>query len=438
MMREHHARMLWTHFANITLGLWLLVSPAQWVYGSTGLVWSDLVSGALLVAFGTLSLSLRYDQWRWGVCAVGLWLLLAPLVFWAPTAASYANDTLVGTLAVAFSVLVPGMPGKAHHRLMMTPGPEVPPGWSYNPASWWQRGPIIAVAFVGFLISRYLAAYQLGHIPAVWDPVFGDGTKRVLESDVSRSFPVSDAGLGAIAYLLEFLTGYMGATNRWRTMPWMVALFGFLIVPLGVVSIVLITLQPLAVGAWCTLCLASAACTLLMIAPSLDEVIASVQFLIRARREGKPLWRTFWMGGTLDVVPPDTAPARHRSPAEEIISALGLESVPWNLAVSAALGVWLMAAPAVLGSTGSAANNNYLLGALVMSAAVIAIGEVARSVRFVNILFGAWLVAAPWLLHGFTPASRWNDMLVGAALIALSIRRGPVHERYGGWEGYIV
>lgn len=35
-------------------------------------------------------------------------------------------------------------------------------------------------------------------------------------------------------------------------MPWMVAFFGILVVPLGIVSITLIILQALAVGAWCT------------------------------------------------------------------------------------------------------------------------------------------------------------------------------------------
>jgi hypothetical protein len=81
-MRKHHARVLWTHFTNITLGVWLMAGTALWEYGSAELVWSDLLSGALLVVFGTLSL--RFDLARWGVCAAGLWLLFAPLVFWAP------------------------------------------------------------------------------------------------------------------------------------------------------------------------------------------------------------------------------------------------------------------------------------------------------------------------------------------------------------------
>ncbi|MGH2386106.1 MAG: hypothetical protein ACRDGB_13805 [Candidatus Limnocylindria bacterium] len=41
----------------------------------------------------------------------------------------------------------------------------------------------------------------------------------ILDSDVSRAFPVSDAALGSIVYAIEALMGYMGGTDRWRTMP---------------------------------------------------------------------------------------------------------------------------------------------------------------------------------------------------------------------------
>ena len=62
-------------------------------------------------------------------------------------------------------------------------------------------------------------------------------------SEVSEAWPVPDAGLGAMTYALEILTGLMGSTRRWRTMPWLVMLFGIMIVPLGVVSIFFIIIQ---------------------------------------------------------------------------------------------------------------------------------------------------------------------------------------------------
>lgn len=446
---QDHAQMLrmwmWRDFANITLGIWLIASPFTLGYRSAAMVWSDVVSGAIILTLGTLTLFPRFDLARWGLCFAGIWLLFAPLVFWARDAGAYANDALVGSLVIAFSVLIPMMPSRAHHEVMMMPGPDTPPGWSYNPSEWVQRGPIIAMAFVGFFISRYLAAYQLGHITYPWDPFFSDGTRRVLDSEVSKAWPISDAGLGAVSYMMEALSGFMGGRNRWRTMPWMVVMFGVLVVPLGIVSIVLVILQPVAVGAWCTLCLVTAAAMLIMISPAIDEVVAMSQFLVGARREGKPFWRTFWIGGTLesyrkaeDRESGMAAQRRDRSMASRIIAAMELRHVPWNLPLSAALGIWLMSAPAVLGVSGAAADSHHLAGALVVTWAVIAFGEVARPARLLNILMGIWLLAAPWLLSGDTGASRWNATLIGAALIALSVRRGRIDERFGSWNRYLI
>ena len=378
-------RWIWRDFANILLGIWLLSSPATLGYRDDLLVWSDVTSGSLIVALGLLTLSSRFDLARWGLCGVGLWLLVAPLVFWTRDASAYANDTLVGALVIAFSVLIPMMPSHAHHEVMMTPGPDTLPGWSYNPSDWVQRGPIIAMAFVGFFLSRYLAGYQLGHVAYPWDPFFGDGTRRVLDSEVSKAWPISDAGLGAVSYMIEALSGFMGGRNRWRTMPWMVVMFGVLVVPLGIVSIVLVILQPVAVGAWCTLCLVTACAMLIMISPAIDEVVAMGQFLVGARREGKPFWRTFWIGGTLEQyrrlgATPSVAEgraARGSMPAR-IVAAMDLNNVPWNLLLSAAFGVWLMAAPAVLGTSGAAASSDQLAGALVVTWSVIAFGEIVR------------------------------------------------------------
>jgi hypothetical protein len=93
-----------------------------------------------------------------------------------------------------------------------------------------------------------------------------------------------------------------------------------------------------------------------------------------------------------------------------IIAAMDLNQVPWTLLVSAALGVWLMAAPTVLGSTNAAADSDHLMGALVVTWAVIAFGAVAR----------------------------WNDEMAGAAIVALSFRRGAIKERFGSWNHYLA
>jgi Vitamin K epoxide reductase family len=171
---------------------------------------------------------------------------------------------------------------------------EVPPGWTYNPSRWSQRVPIIVLATIGFLIAGYLAFYQLGVVSSVWEPFFGSGSRRILQSWVSKLVPVSDAALGALGYLADAVTGLIGGRARWRKMPWIVVLFGLAVGPLGVVSVLLVILQPVLFDAWCTLCLASAVISVLMIGPAMDEVLASLQHLKRQRAEGRRLWSVFW------------------------------------------------------------------------------------------------------------------------------------------------
>jgi uncharacterized membrane protein len=175
------------------------------------------------------------------------------------------------------------------------PTSDVPPGWDYNPSAWSQRLPVVALAVVGGLLAAYLALYQVRVVGRVWDPFFGRDSERVLDSKISRLLPVSDAALGAFGYLLDAVTGLVGGRRRWRTLPWLVVLFGVLVGPLGVVSIALVIAQPLAVGAWCSLCLATAAISVAMIAPAMDEVLASLQYLKRIRDQDRThFWPAFW------------------------------------------------------------------------------------------------------------------------------------------------
>jgi uncharacterized membrane protein len=170
----------------------------------------------------------------------------------------------------------------------------IPPGWDYNPATWSQRLPIVGLAVVGVGIATWLSLFQLGVLQTIWEPFFGDGSRQVLESKLSRVLPVPDALLGAAGYLVDAVAGVIGGTKRWRTMPWIVIVFGLAVGPLGAVSIALVMSQPLVVGAWCTLCLASAVVSLAMIGPAMDEMLASLQYMKRVKESGRPFWRHFW------------------------------------------------------------------------------------------------------------------------------------------------
>lgn len=438
--RQTHARFLWAHFFTAALGCWLMVAPAVLGYSSAVMLWSDQIAGAAIVVLGLLALSWRLAPVRWVTGLVGVWLLLAPLLFWAPDAAAYLNGMLVGAATIALATASRPPPGTS--PVAARTGPGIPDGWTVSPSSWLQRIPIIALAFVGLFCSMYMTSYQLGYIDHAWDPFFGDasatGTERVIGSDISEAFPVPDAGLGAVVYLLEILLGIIGSTQRWRTMPWVVAAFGVLIVPLGIVSITFIVIQPIIIGSWCALCLLAAAAMLLQIAYSANELVATGQFLQRRWQAGEPLLRTFFRGDTDTGGRPARADDFER-PAGAVVRDMISEgvSLPWSLAASAAVGVWLMFTRVSVGAEGTAADLDHLIGALAIAAAVIACGEVARPVRYVNMLLGLVLAAGSLIIWPAVPVML-SSVLCGVLLTVLALPRGPVHGRYGRWERMIV
>lgn len=424
MMKSYFVSQQWTQYVVMLLGAWLVASPITLGFSSdAAMTISDTVVGAAVIALGWIGT--RYERgWaRWSVTAAGIWLLFGPLVFWTSSPAAYANDTLVGMFLVALSILVPGMPG-----MRMLDGPTSPPGWSYNPSTWAQRAPIIALAFVSLLAARYLAAFQLEHLTTAPDPFFGSGTEDILLSDVSRAFPISDAGLGASIYAIELLSTFMGGSDRWRTMPWMVLMFGVLVIPLGVASIVLVILQPLMVGTWCTVCLFTALTMLIMIPFAVDEVVAMGQFMADVKRRGDSLWENFWRGGTME-----SDGAASPSEGDGVVGhATAGVTVPWTLAISALIGLGIMAAPSLLGLAGLAEEQLWVAGPLVATASVIAMAEVIRSVRFTNVALALWVVVVAVLA---TDGIAMPVLIVaGAALAILSLPRGSIRQAYAGWS----
>jgi len=458
--------MLWVHWLVAALGLWLATAPSvfgtfdqtefsaavQRVTEDRGLwaaslrswltAWNNVFTGLAITALALISMKPGNGWAQWANAALGVWLLAASLVFWTPDPAVYANDTLVGALVIALTILIPMMPGMSREG-MMDDG-DIPPGWTYCPSTYVQRLPIIALGVVGFLLSRILSAYQLGHVDGIWEPFFSspsnlNGSEYIVTSDVSKAWPIADGGLGAMSYMFEILMGVMGSRMRWRTMPWMVALFGIVVGPLGVISIYFIIIQPIAIGTYCTICLLAAAAMLIMIPFSLDEIVAMVQFMVWNTRRGRPFWRAFFRGdalpgsskgGTMSFDAPPREVARQ--------SARGV-TVPWTLGVSAAIGLFLMLSRAIFGNAMPLAGSDHLVGALVLTTAVIAWAEVARPIRFLNIGFGLWLIGAPWFLGGGTISGSMIGVLSGSALVALSLPRGKRRaEHYGSWDRYII
>jgi hypothetical protein len=430
-LKQSHEKHLWAFFTVVFLGFWLLCSHEALGYKSDLMIQSDIITGIVLIVFGFLALSFRVIIAPWVLVFAGIWLELAPLLFWAPDSVAYLNNTLIGVLVIGLSLLIPGVPGIIEER-----GKEIPIGWSYNPSSWQQRLPIIICGCIGWFIARYLAAYQLGYINNIWDPFFGDGTKLVITSSIAKSLPVSDAGLGAFAYTLEVLMGAKGGTNRWRTMPWMVVIFALLVVPLGIVSILLIISQPILLHQWCFLCLLAGFCMLIMVVLTIDEMFAVFQFLHLARKARLPFWRTFFKGGILTGIQDDTrTPTFYDNFKRSFFTMWTGTGFIWNLVLSAAVAMWLMFCPSIFHLQGYGADVDHLLGSLIIVFSTLSLAEVARSFRFVNILFGILLIASTWFVNPLNAS--WNHLLIGVLVILLSLRKGPIKESYGSWSSCI-
>ncbi len=429
-LQTEHYKTIWCFYAIAMIGCWLLTG--HFAFGYSGLfAINDTISGFLLIIFSFLSISYKRLWAPWACAIVAIWIQFAPLLFWTHSAVIYANDTLTGALALALAILVPGMPGKLPDY-----GPSIPPGWSYNPSSWPQRVPIVILAMIGLFISRYLSAYQLGFIDSVWDPFFPNGTLDVITSTISKDFPVSDAGLGAFAYTLEVLLALKGDERRWRTMPWMALLFCILVVPLSLVSIILIILQPVAVGHWCTLCLFTAFCMMVMMAFAIDEMVAVLQLLSQGRKQ---FWSLFW-NGIETIGREDTRTPLMDESWKKIFPAMawGL-NVPINLLLSALLGLWLMVAPWIFDLSTFLADGDHIVGALVIVTSVISMAEVVRRARHLNFIFGAYIILST-IDYFFEPAhllSVFNHVVVGGFLILLSFPRGKISESYGAWNRFV-
>jgi nucleoside-diphosphate-sugar epimerase len=442
-IRTEHRAWRWAHFLNIALGFWLITQPPMIGVEEPWLARTEGALGTALILFASLSLSWQLGWARWVCAAIGALVMAAPFLFWTTNPAAYLSDTLVGALIFGLAICTPPEIGPS--PLATLTGPVTPSGWSYNPSSWTQRLPIILLALVGLQVSRYLAAYQLGHVDGVWEPFFAgsavdpkNGTEEIITSHVSEAWPVSDAAIGGYTYALEILTGIVGSRMRWRTMPWLVILFGLMIAPLGITSIFFIIIQPILIGTWSTLALIAAAAMLIQIPYSLDELLATLQFMRRRMKAGRSWLRLFLFG--------DTDEGRAGEPSDEFDARPGAVlhrmwtggvSLPWNLAAAAAIGLWLMLTRLTLGADGGVADADHLVGALALTVISIAAAEVARPARFLLIPLGAALLVTPFVYNANSSAAA-ASIACGIGLILLSIRRGAIEQRYARWQKMII
>jgi hypothetical protein len=196
-------------------------------------------------------------------------------------------------------------------------------------------------------------------------------------------------------------------------------------------------MQPMVVGSWCGLCLISAFALIMSVPLAVHEAIAVGQFLIQAKSQNKNFWQIFWMGGTIEEAGnKDPERTRYSLHQRWVASVQGV-TVPWTIICQFMIGVWLMMRPDILPFPGPTANCDHLLGAMIVTIAVLSSAEVTRSARFINVFFGIALVVVALLLALDLPLVFCSELVSGAILAFVSFPKGSIVEKYAGWDRFI-
>jgi short-subunit dehydrogenase len=104
----------------------------------------------------------------------------------------------------------------------------------------------------------------------------------------------------------------------------------------------------------------------------------------------------------------------------------------WAAIITVLIGLWMMAAPEYYAFGPVEGKNFFIVGPLVVTAAVIAIWEVNRSARYFNFVAGIWMMVSPLLLPYETQTGITGSVVSGILLIILSLVKGKISRRYGG------
>lgn len=311
------------------------------------------------------------------------------------------------------------------HQRRQPKGEAVPPGWTTNPSAPGRRLVLASLATLGFLTALYLTLYQTDVLSSVWEPFFGDGSRTVLNSSLSRALPVPDSALGAAVYFFDALLLFAGGEDRWESHSWFVLANGATAAALGIAGVSLLIIQPTAYHSYCSLCMFSAFISITLVGPSMAEVLAALQQL--ARKYTRP---TEWQAEL----------AKHeRGVPKTAVSASDWDAEGLRLRYLFGLmaGLFLMAAPAAIGFTGYERVNVRVVGPLVITLSMLSLWPATRWFARLNAIAGLWLVVGPILLQ--SPLRiQLPEIAIGALLVALATFPGEAAPIIGGgWIGIL-
>jgi hypothetical protein len=109
------------NWANVALGVWLLMAPFALSYERIqAALWEDVVVGLLIAAY-SLWRALEIEQMtvgNWIVGALGLWTLVSPYVLhFSGATIAMRNNVIVGAAVTILAIWLTANPwGHQHHR----------------------------------------------------------------------------------------------------------------------------------------------------------------------------------------------------------------------------------------------------------------------------------------------------------------------------------
>ncbi len=89
---------------NILAGIWLIIAPFVLNYDAMGNAWLEVVFGVIVAALGIMRLFAPRVAWpSWANMLVGLLLIVAPWVIYSTTVAVRWSEVVVGIIVAALA-----------------------------------------------------------------------------------------------------------------------------------------------------------------------------------------------------------------------------------------------------------------------------------------------------------------------------------------------
>ena len=104
----------------------------------------------------------------------------------------------------------------------------------------------------------------------------------------------------------------------------------------------------------------------------------------------------------------------------------------WTKVLNIVLGLAVVLSPAFFNAGGSIADNNYVVGPLVITFAVVALWDINDAVRRANVVPGGWLIASAFIFDSVPSAIMLFNIITGVLIIILSLIRTKTSGQYGG------